>query len=73
MLSSRIQVAFVILVLARFEILDQCVFFSFLYLMQMQTMFDSCLLRKREDKVTAAMVRLQLEESHRLYFMETRL
>lgn len=46
---------------------------SVLYLIQMQTVFESCLLRKTEDKVTAAMVRLQLEESWSLYFMETKL
>lgn len=49
------------------------VFLFFLYLIQMQIVFDSCLLRKREDKVTAAMVRLQLEESWSLSYMETRL
>lgn len=49
------------------------VFLFFLHLIQMQIVFDSCLLRKREDKVTAAMVRLQLEESWSLYYMETRL
>lgn len=46
---------------------------SVLHLIQMQTVFESCLLRKTEDKVTAAMVRLQLEESRSLYFMETKL
>ncbi|KAJ7365837.1 hypothetical protein OS493_002558 [Desmophyllum pertusum] len=40
---------------------------------QIQTVFDSCLASTREEQVTAAMVRLQLEESWDLYFMETRL
>ncbi|XP_078375556.1 uncharacterized protein LOC144658924 [Oculina patagonica] len=40
---------------------------------QMQAVLDTCLLCNRKEKVTAAMVRLQLEESWSLYFMETKL